>query len=176
MAKSDENRILTLYGALALSLILMLVPHWGAAFLSLVIFSAVLAIAYRWRRKAQPHDLMQDHMTFIVRTIWIGLLLTFVTTMAGGIYMVMVMDQRPLETCSMQVAEMVLANNMPDIGLLGQMMQPCLIQFLQVNQQVMMMALLIAAILPLIYFAMRLSRGINRARGGHRIGNVKSWF
>jgi uncharacterized membrane protein len=176
MATAEENRILNVYGALAFSLILMLVPHWAAALLSLIVFSGVLTVAYRLRRKAQPHGLMEDHMTFVVRTIWIGLLLTFVTTVIGGLYMLVTMDQRPLQSCAAQAAEMLLANNTPDMNALNNVMQPCLTEFMQVNAQVMMMALLISAILPLIYFAMRIARGMGRARGGHRIGNVKSWF
>jgi hypothetical protein len=55
-------------------------------------------------------------------------------------------------------------------------MQPCVDAYVSANKVVLAVSVVIAALLPLVYFAYRLAKGLSRARKGHRIGDNKNWL
>ncbi|MBU0859672.1 MAG: hypothetical protein KJ667_07020 [Alphaproteobacteria bacterium] len=176
MATTEEKIILRVYAALAASLILMFVPLLSVAIVSFVLFIGTMIAAYTIKRKAEPLSLSADHMVFITRTIWIGSLLAIITTSIGAAYMLAYADRYPLMECSQRAADQILASGAQDMKTLNALMMPCIDGFLALNMQTMIIALVISATLPLVYFAFRLARGLTRARKGHRMGNNKSWL
>lgn len=176
MPMREDNKILCVYAALIISLVLMLVPHVVAGALSLLLFMGVLVGGYVLRRRNDSGGLMADHMTFIIRTIWIGSGLAVLTTTVAALYMHFNADPTPLADCSQNVADAVLGGATPDLQSLAAMMQPCIIRFLSENDIVMTIALLVSAGPPLFYFVLRIARGLGRAKRGHRIGDHQSWL
>ena len=67
-----RKAVLNLYAALGASLILSVLPYMHAAALSLAFFTGVLIAAYVLRGKTENNSLIENHATFVIRTLWIG--------------------------------------------------------------------------------------------------------
>lgn len=173
---TEEKTILRVYGAFAATLIFMLVPHVGMCVIAILLMLGTTIAAYAVRRKAEAHSLAADHMTFIIRTIWIGSGLALITTALASGYMLATADMIPLQSCSDQVAQTIINTGTQDVAVLQAMMQPCINGFIAGNMGVLTNAVIMAAGAPMLYFAYRLAKGLSRARKGHRLGNVKSWL
>lgn len=171
-----EKTILRVYGAFAATLIFMLVPHVGMCVLAILMMLGTTIAAYTVRRKSEPGSLAADHMTFIIRSIWIGSGLAALTTAAASAYMLATADMVPLQSCSDQVAQTIINTGTQDVAAMQAMMQPCIDGFISANMGVLTNSVIIAAGAPMLYFAYRLAKGLSRARKGHRLGNVKSWL
>ena len=171
-----EKTILRVYGAFAATLIFMLIPHIGMCVIAILLMLGTTIAAYSVRRKAEPDSLAADHMTFIIRTIWIGSGLAAITTALASGYMLATADMVPLQSCSNHAAQTMANTGTQDPAAIQALMQPCIDGFVNGNMGVLTNAVIIAAGVPMLYFAYRLAKGLSRARKGHRLGNVKSWL
>ena len=176
MADAETGKIMRVYGALAASLILLLLPHVAFCAMALLLFMGVMIVAYVMRGKADVQSLTHDHMTFIIRTIWIGSLFALVTTVIAAVYMLGYADQSPLMPCAEQAMNAASASTPADMKQIDALMQPCVSAYVSANKVVLAVSVLIAGLLPLVYFAYRLAKGLSRARRSHRIGDNKSWL
>lgn len=166
----ERNKIITLYAVLFFSLIGGFVPHVLFAVIAILLFIGGMIAAYSARGKAEPHSLTANHMTYLIRTIWIVSLMVFVTTLAAGFYVLGAYDPTPVNACAERLM------NMTDVAAMEQMVRPCMDDFVRVNFQVFMIGLLIAAGPVIPYFLWRLLKGLNRARNGYRLADEKSWL
>lgn len=173
---SEEKNILRVYGAFAATLVFMLAPHIGMCLVAMLMMLGTLVASYTIRRKSEPQSLAADHMTFIIRTLWIGSGLALITTSLASGYMLATADMVPLQSCSDAAAQRIIETGTTDTMALQAMMQPCIDGFINGNMGVLTNAVIIAAGAPMLYFAYRLAKGLSRARKGHRLGNVKSWL
>ena len=173
---TEEKTILRVYGAFAATLLFMLVPHIGMCIIAMSMLLGTMIAAYNVRRKAEAHSLAADHMTFIIRTLWIGSGLALITTALASGYMLATADMVPLQSCSDRAAQTIINTGTTDTAALQAMMQPCIDGFISGNMGVLINAVIIAAGAPMLYVADRLAQGLSRARKGHRLGNVKSWL
>jgi hypothetical protein len=164
--------IMRVYAALSASLILGFIPSTIAVVLALILFSCVTPYARHVRKKADPASLTANHMTYIIRTIWIATLLAAVTVTLGTIYVLSAYNPSPLQSCVDNIMSLMQAGKQAG----PQMIAPCMDNFMSVNHRIFSLATVISGIPLMIYLAWRLARGISRARDGYRIANLKHWL
>jgi uncharacterized membrane protein len=172
--KSDpeQRKIMQVYGMLGASLLLGFIPNVIFAIPALILFCCVPPIAGRIRRRADPASLAANHMTYIIRTIWIATLLAAVTTALATVYILSAYDTSPLQSC---VDKLINSGNVGGSSA-STLLMPCMDSFVTVNKNIFLLATLGAAIPFALYLVWRLSRGVSRAQKGYRLANVKSWF
>lgn len=178
----DQRRILRLYAAFGAALVLSVLPYMLAAFLSLVLGLGVLIAAYILRKDTAEGSLMENHMTFVIRTIWIGSFLALLTTSAGSIYLFQSLDNTPLLPCIENLIGMLSAIT-PDTSVeaLQELMSQeiiyaCVENYMKANLRVFIGAGVLVAGPVLLYFIIRYARGLSRAMGGYRVAHPRHWF
>lgn len=172
-----QKTIMRLYGAFVASLVLMFVPSVIMALVALLLFCAVLVAAYVIRSKAEEDSLTENHMTFLIRTIWIVCLFSVITVTIGGLYLWTQADVSAIEACAGPITDYIMANAENVIVTeVYRLTEPCVAPLIQANVFPLMMASAVT-ILPLVlYLILRLTRGIGRASKGYRIAHPKAWF
>ena len=178
---SDEHMakksILNLYGLFGLSIILCVVPYVSAAILCLLFFVVLLTAAYVMRGRAEEHSLIHNHTTYIIRTLWIGALISFITTLCASFYMLGTISYEPFQPCANKIAQISI-DALQAMGPMEiyPMVEPCVESFISFNKKPLMFALAIAAIPVLGYLAYRFIKGVARAMKGYRLADPKSWL
>lgn len=175
--KKEKSILMNMYGLFGAAIILSVLPHVAAAVLSLIFFSFALIRCYALRKKAEHASLIENHMSYLIRTFWISALIAFVTMIAAGIYLFSSIDPMAFYPC----AEPIIAHaqemaEKSDIALLASMSQPCMANFLEANRHALMAALAIAAVPVLLYVGYRFAAGLSRASKGYRMANPKGWL
>jgi len=176
-ANSEQKKLYNLYALYGVSLVLCVLPYVSAAILCLVFFTWLLIAGYIIRRKSEEHSLTHNHTTFIIRSLWIGALISLITTCAASAYMLGNIDYAPFHPCADTLAGMGMAamESMEMTQFYG-IIEPCLDDFIDFNRQPLMIAVGIGAAPPLIYLAYRFIKGVSRATKGYRLADPKSWF
>lgn len=170
--KNEEKIIKNVYAAFVVSLFMTFLPNLPAAVIALVLFLGVMIAAYILRAKSGEESLMHDHMTFIIRTIWIAGLFGLFTITTGSFYLLQNMDQTLLHVCAQQAID----SGSTDVVAMSKMIQPCMDDFVMANKGVFLTSTIISALPLIAYMLYRLAKGIARAAKGHRMGDNKSWF
>lgn len=161
----EQKTITNIYAVMTVALIMSFVPLAAAALFSMIMFTGGLIAAYTIRKKAEAGDLAANHMTYMIRTIWISSFYALLTTSLAAVYVLYYYDPTPVHVCAQDMMNGTLAN-----------MSACIDRFIAVNGRVFTIGGLMAAGPVVLYFIYRLIKGISRASKGHRIGNVKGWF
>ena len=178
MADDTQKKvILNLYAAFAVSLLLSFVPSAIVAMIALIFFVGVLIAAYVLRGKADVEDLQHNHMTYIIRTIWLSGFLGIITTTAASFYMLSGIDYSPLDPCVDLIAskdpEAVAQASADDLIHLA---TPCMNAFLKTNQTLLYTSAALAGAPMILYIIYRFGYGLTRAMKGYRVANVKTWL
>jgi uncharacterized membrane protein len=172
-----QKTVMRLYGAFSASVILMCVPLWSAAALSVVLLTGVLIAALIIRKQAAPQSLIENHMIYMIRTIWITCLLCLAALLPGGMYLISVLDLSAIIPCAGPLSDMLAAQSAnPDIAALSRVIAPCRDTLIANNMAALITATFIAAAPPLLYLVLRISRGLSRAAKGYRIANPRTWL
>ena len=175
--KDEKKPVLNLYAVLGVSLILSVVPSVPAAMLSLIFFLGLLIAAYRVRKNTKDKSYVENHATYIIRTLWIAAFISLITTALATIYMVARIDYSLFNPCADSLvnkgAEWLESAGFNDVYPL---VQPCIEGFINANQTLILNSVFIAGAPILAYMAYRLIKGVLRAKGGYRLSNEKSWF
>lgn len=171
---NEKKNILQLYAIFGAALVLGVVPNATAAVLSLVFGVAVLATAYMTRAKVEAGSLSENHMTFIIRTIWIGTLFSAITMLIGSVYLFFNVDSMPMQPCANDILDQ--SASLTDAAQLKALAAPCMESYLAVNQTVFLTTGAIVAVPVLVYFVVRYARGLSRALRGYRIAKPLHWF
>jgi len=172
--KKQQQLVLNFYALMGAALVMSFLPFISAALLALLMFGGGLIAAYIVRGRRGGQSYAGNHLTFIIRTIWIASLFSLVTMIAATIYILTYYDPGPVQACAEQIVSA--AASAPDIMALQSMIQPCMDEFMRVNGQVFLVGGVIGIAPIVIYFVYRLSSGLSRAIKMHRIGDNKSWF
>ncbi|MCB1721080.1 MAG: hypothetical protein H6860_06225 [Rhodospirillales bacterium] len=172
-----RKSVLNLYAALGASLILSVLPSVTAAGLSLVFFLGVLIAAYHMRRKVEEHSLIENHATFIIRTLWIGALFSLFTMGLATAHMMSGIDYTPFDACAQALASkgalwIESARMMEVYGLI----EPCVEGFILGNKVLFINSVVIAGAPVVLYMTYRLIKGLSRASKGYRLAKPKGWF
>lgn len=173
-AEIERQKILQVYAALAATLILSLVPYLSAAFLSLFLGVLVLVMGYVYRGRAEAKSLMENHMTFVIRTVWIGSLFAVICMALGAAYLLSSLDNEPLYDCL--EGFMAMGNDIYHPEIFKTVFSPCQDGYWAVNMEALITGGIIVAVPPLLYFSVRLVRGLSRALKGYRLADPHSWF
>ena len=173
----EQKPLLNLYAAFGVSLILSVLPYMSAAILSLVFFVGVLIGAYAMRKNSEEFSLMENHTTFMIRTLWIAALLSLITTGVATAYMLGGIDYSTFEPCAQTLANKGTAwiEHAGMMAVYG-VIEPCVENFLDFNHTVLMNSLIIAGGPPILYMVYRMAKGLGRAMKGYRLSNPKSWL
>jgi len=174
---NERKTVYNLYALYGVSLVLCVLPYVSAAVLSVVFITALMIWAYVVRGKAEEHSLSENHATFVIRSLWIGVLISVITTILASLYMFQGLDYMAFNPCAESIAgmgiEAVEALNMQQFYDLA---APCIDDFIVQNKSALMVSVAIAGGPPLIYLAYRFIKGVSRARGGYRIAEPKAWL
>jgi uncharacterized membrane protein len=166
--EKEQKNIVNIYAALSACLIFSFIPVGALGTITAILFIGVLIAAYVMRRKAEENSLTKNHMTFVIRTIWITSFIATPTTIIAAIYLIPQLDPSPVQDC---IGTALSSHNAED-----DVIQNCIDAFISANLSLLIVSTLIAAALPVIYLIYRMAKGLSRAMKGHRIGNVKKWF
>ncbi|MFN3700033.1 MAG: hypothetical protein ACK4VI_00760 [Alphaproteobacteria bacterium] len=137
----------------------------------------MLIAAYVIRSKNDPNGLACNHTTYIIRTIWIGSFFSVVTVGLASLYMVQFLDYVAFAPCAEEI-QMRGLNWAAEASFEDAMIlvEPCFNSFINDNFNLLLVSGGIAIIPILLYFTVRLVRGISRAAKGYRIADPKIWF
>lgn len=176
-ADPDKKRVLNLYAAFGVSLLLTLVPSLLISFVALVFVVGVLIGAYMMRRASEVESLAENHCTYVIRTLWISALISLITLFAGSAFMLGGIDYAPFEPCANAMAqkgaEFAQNASYEEVYALA---EPCMNAFIDFNMSLLMTTALITAGPVLIYLGYRYGKGLLRALKGYRMANPKAWF
>lgn len=173
--ETDEKKVVTqIYAAFGAALILSFVPFFSAATLSMILGMGVLIAAYVIRSRAQDDSLADNHMTFIIRTIWIGSFFALISTAIGAIYLYLNLDNEPLAPCVSDL--MAGAQNLINMGSLKDIFGDCYEPYWALNSRTFITSGVIVALPAVLYFSLRFIRGLSRAMNGYRVAKPLSWF
>ncbi len=177
-SKNPETKtIMRVYGAFVAALLLSLAPDPVFAFVALLIFTGVMIAAYMIRKRSEEDSLTENHMTWIIRTIWIVCLFALVTVTAGSFYLWSRIDFTAIQPCAEKAGDLIASQvGEPGTMELLAIIEPCEKAFVQDNRMPLIMATAIAALPLLLYLVLRLTKGIARAAKGYRLADIKSWF
>lgn len=172
----QRKTILNLYAAFAVALILTLMPNMVMALVAGIFMIGVLIAAYIIRRKDDPHSLAVNHCTYIIRTIWIGSALSAVLMSIASLIMLNYIDYAAFEPCAQELAGLGLDAANASSAQIWTMTEPCLHNFIESNIRVLMTTGIFTILPILLYFIIRLVKGLTRALKGYRISDPKAWF
>jgi uncharacterized membrane protein len=173
----NQKKIVRLYAAFGAGLALSFMPSGIAALISLALILGVLMVAYAWRTDSEEDGLLANHMTFIIRTIWIGGFLALATIAVAAIYLNMMLDNTPLQPCADDIFNFVNAGDLMNFDpLITAISGKCLVPYLARNLTSFIISGVIGILPVLIYFIVRFLRGFTRAQNGYRVAKPKAWF
>lgn len=170
--QKQQRLVLNIYALLGVSLLMMALPYMTAAFAAMILFLGTLIAAYIIRGRAGAQSYAANHMTYLIRTIWIGSFFALITLTLASLYIISLFDPAPMQTC----AERLLSMPNSDPQTLQALLQPCMDEFMRVNREIFITGSLIAIGPVVLYFLYRIAKGLSRAFKQHRIGAVKHWF
>ena len=173
----EQKKLYNIYALFGVSLALCVVPSVSAAILCVIFFTWLLVAAYRGRNKAEEHSLTHNHMIFIIRSIWVGVLISVISTIIASLYMFQVIDYGAFNPC----ADVIAGKGIEALEAMGfsefyALAQPCMEDFINFNYNALVVSVLIAAGPVLLYLAFRFMKGVSRAVKGYRIADPKSWI
>ncbi|MGQ0526521.1 MAG: hypothetical protein ACT4OY_00590 [Alphaproteobacteria bacterium] len=172
----ERKTILQVYAVFGVGLVFSVIPFFAAAGLSLVLVMVTLIAAYIIRSGAQDASLTENHMTYIIRTIWIGSFIASLTLIAASLYLLAVIDNTPLDPCIQKFYQMSMGGMTFDVQTLSGTFEACAISYIVVNLNSFLIAAAIGALPVLVYFGARYAHGLNRALKGYRIAKPDTWF
>jgi uncharacterized membrane protein len=172
----DQKKILRLYAAFGAALVLSVIPFFLAAFLSMGLAMGVLLAAYILRTDTAEGTLIENHMTFVIRTMWIGSFLALITMAAGSFYLFHGIDNTPLDPCIQHLHLLNSGAQIFDVGVIFGTFQGCLKNYWIINFKVFLISGIIAGGPVLAYFIIRYARGLARAIDGYRVSNPHHWL
>lgn len=173
----EKKKVLNLYAAFGISLILSLVPNQMAALVSTLFMLGVLIAAYMMRRNVEIHGLAGNHCTYIIRTIWIGALFSLITIAITSLFMLPRIDYSDFQPCADAMAEKgaEYISNASQAEIMA-LSEPCMDNFIASNWDTFTLFALFGIGPILLYFIIRFVRGLGRATKGYRLADPKAWF
>lgn len=170
----EQKKVINFYSALGAALLLSLVPSAMTALVSTILFGGVLIVAYGVRAKSDEGSLIENHTTFIIRTVWISSLFGMISVGLGSLYLLMNHDQTPLNICAHSFIGS--AQSMTDPVALTSFFEGCIEEYWVLNKNTLIISMAVSIVPILIYFVVRYARGLSRAHNGHRVSYPRRWF
>jgi uncharacterized membrane protein len=166
--EEKQKKTNNLYIILIISTVLSFVPFAVAQLASISLIIAVLIMAYLYRAKDSEDGLLFNHMTYLIRTIWIGSTFLSAGIIAAGIYVFLQGDHSLVQNAANQIsAGTMFSEN--DLIALGN-------DYIMANKNVLILGTGVFVGPAILYFIYRIANGYSRAAKGYRIANPKSWL
>lgn len=165
---AKQKKTNSLYIILILSTVLSFVPLAVAQIASISLIVAVLVMAYLYRARDNEDGLLYNHMTYLIRTIWIGSTFLSLGVIAAGIYMYLQGDHSLIHDAANQIAGGTMLSEQALIGLTK--------DYMSANKNVLILGTGVFVGPAILYFIYRIANGYSRAAKGYRIANPKSWL
>ena len=156
------------YAAFAAVIILQAVPQETIAMAGALIFLVMFIGAYIYRARAHTDDLVDNHMTYIIRTTWIAGLF-FTIGFAAAVWIV-------YSLADISMINEMLRNIRGGQLYTEQQIRDVLDQAYAVNQRLLIITGAITLGPSVIYLVIRIAKGMARAMKGYRIANPRAWF
>jgi uncharacterized membrane protein len=170
----EEKTVLRVYAALSASIVMTFIPSIAFAIFSLLLFCGVLIAAYILKSKSEDESLLYNHMSYVIKTIWVGSLFATVAVVVGSFYMYNSMDHSPMMPCIDSIISSGAAPMSNEY--LYQLFQPCIDNFMDKNLGLIITIGILCAGPVIVYFVYRLAQGLSRAMKGRRMSNTKNWI
>ncbi len=152
ISQKDKRIIYSSYIFLFLSMFATLIPINIASVFSLMICVCTLAAIYSVRSNAEEDSILENHMTFLIRTFWRANLYLLISIMLAGIYIAMFADYSAITPCVSYINDhlaTIIENS--DISRIKKIMEPCSNAFYNNNKHYVMVTILLA-LLPLLTY------------------------
>ncbi|MBI4031509.1 MAG: hypothetical protein HY370_07500 [Proteobacteria bacterium] len=160
----DRETILTAYGLFAAMMAASFIPAAWAVMTATILYFIALAYPYYARKRAAAGGLTENHMTYIIRTIWIASLVAVATVAAGVCYVLALYDPSSINECTQN-----LMNG-------GMNAEACIADFMNANRSVLYSGGFIAVGPIAFYCLWRLFRGARKALNMLPLQNVNAWL
>ncbi len=166
--QKQKNLINVLYIFLIVSTILSFVPEGTAQMASLAMITVVLLACYFYRRKQGDDSLLNNHLTYMIGTIWIGSAVLVIGMFVFGIWVYLQGDHS-------------IIYNAVDGFQNGQSfdeaaMRQIMMDYMTANQPFLILSSLPTIGPAILYIVYRVANGYGRAMKGYRIAKPKGWM
>lgn len=164
--KKDRQIILQAYAMFFVSILANFYPVGIVGLIGFFLFIGFMIYVYYYRKKSEDNSLVQNHMIYLIRTLWVGSVYLIIFIVAAALYMAPELDLKVYHwlasgsytPTSPQEVDVIIKNFVSD------------------NTPLLYYGALIAFGVPLVFFFWRMINGVFRASKGYRIANVRSWF
>ncbi len=157
------KKINNLYAIYIASIILQFMPFGIVITFGFFLFITVFIYTYILRGKAEPEDLIDNHATYLIRTVWIFGLVALAGIVAGAFYIMYAFEPGELERLGREV---IFSND------LHQTLKDYQSQYFNI----LLTTNIIAFGPAVIYIAYRLVKGLSRAIKGYRVASPRSFL
>ncbi len=97
--KLERQKIIVMYIIFFLSFSLALIPVSAASVFAIMICVCTLSTIYSFRMNSEEDSLLENHMTFLIRTFWRANLYLLITSFVGILFLLVSIDYQPLGPC-----------------------------------------------------------------------------
>ncbi|MAM34844.1 MAG: hypothetical protein CMH28_07200 [Micavibrio sp.] len=168
-AKKNLKAVRNLYAAFIVSVVLQFAPYPAISVFASILFLLVLVWAYILRAQYGPTTLVENHATYIIRTIWIFGLFLVAGMAACAAWFYYGIDPNSLLNFSQSVQSSVESGVMPDLS-------SAYLQLVKDNFDLIIFAVPLTLGPSLIYIGYRMFKGAIRGIKGYRIDQPQKWF
>ena len=167
---AKEQRLVTnVYGAFVASIIAQFIPLMIVQLFGFFLFCCVLLAAYIIRaRSKEAVSLTANHMTYIIKTVWVASIFLTIGMMLGGAYIYYNADNSVMQQFLDRLYK-------------GYVFSPydfrALVEsYMRENMTLILTASVLALGPGILYIGYRTVNGISRAVKGYRMSKPDAWF
>lgn len=167
----EKNRktVTNIYAALIASVVMQFIPNASVQLFAMLVFLGVFVWCYIARKQFGHATLVENHTTYIIRTIWIFSLGMTIGFILCGIWLYQAADQESLQIFADEVTKAAASESPPDLT-------NAYVAMVNANFSVIIWASLITVGPSFIYLGYRLIKGARRGVKGYRIDHPASWL
>lgn len=168
MTDTGQKTILRLYAALAAAVVLQCLPVPVLQIVGVVLMLGALGRVYGLRRKSDPESLAYNHMTYLIRTVWISALFLLIGFAGASVWFYQVADHAEIHAA----VDSILGGAIVDEAQIVNVLEA----YKDANFRLLVLASVFAAAPAILYFIFRVVKGLSRASRGYRIASPKAWL
>ena len=161
--RSETSKVQNIYAAIIAAFVLHFVPDQLVQIIASLVFLGVFIALYVFRRLAEDESLIDNHMTYLIRSIWIGGLFIIIGTIISAAYFIGTIGFEEYARLGQQAIEQ---RDPMEIMTVFESAYP----------QEIFISVMITFAPGTLYLAFRLAKGLARAIKGYRIAKPTAWF
>ena len=161
--RKESSKVQNIYAALIAAFVLNFVPSFLVQVIASLVFMGVFISLYVFRRLAEKESLIDNHMTYLIRSVWIGGLFVILGTIVSAFYFIGSIGFDEYARLGQKAIEQGDSMAFPDV-------------FHSAYPDEVFISVAITFAPGTIYLAFRLAKGLSRAIKGYRIANPTAWF